>query len=88
VSDLALAPMGGIGAVVLAGFGLILLFLSIATGRWPVWVASYIVLVAALILALLAGRAGGQPGGDWGVSDDAPPHGAVAMRTIEPDGNI
>jgi hypothetical protein len=86
VSDLALAP-GGIGAVVLAGFGLILLFLAIATGRWPVWVASYLVLLVALILALLAGRDGAQPGGDWGVSEDAPLHGAVAMPTIEPDGN-
>jgi hypothetical protein len=87
VSDLALAPMGGIGAVVLSGFGLILLFLAIATGRWPVWVASYLVLLAALILALLAGRADAQPGGDWGVSQDAPPRGAVSMRTIEPDGS-
>lgn len=86
MSDLALAP-GGIGAVVLAGFGLILLFLAIATGRWPVWVASYLVLLAALILALVASRGGPQPGGDWGVSEDATPHGAFAIRTIEPDGN-
>jgi hypothetical protein len=85
VSGLALAPEG-ISAVVLAGLGLILLFLAIATGRWPVWVGSYLVLIAALILALLAGRAGSQPGGDWGVSDDAPPNGAVTMRSIEPDG--
>jgi hypothetical protein len=78
VSDLALAPIWGIGAVVLAGLGLILLLLAIVTGRWPIWLASYLVLLFALALALLGGTAGAQPAGEWGVSEHAAPWAAFA----------
>jgi hypothetical protein len=94
VSDLALAPMWGIGAVVLAGLGLVLLLLAIATGRWPVWLASYLVLLFALALALLGGTAGAQPAGEWGVSEHAAPRAVVATAwdpmkapTPEPKGD-
>jgi hypothetical protein len=90
VSDMALAPIWGIGAVVLAGLGLICLLLAIATGRWPVWLASYLFLLFALALALLGGTAGAQPAGEWGVSEHAGPWAAVAaaldpMRAPAPD---
>jgi hypothetical protein len=100
VSDLELAQLLGIGALVFAGLGLLLLFLAIALGRWPVWLASYLVLLAALTLALLAGRANaeagrvdadlatpaGQPGGGSGVLHAVTPSGAVAARALEPNG--
>jgi hypothetical protein len=82
VSGLALAPMWGIGAVVLAGLGLILLLLAIATGRWPVWLASYLVLLIALALALLGGAGGAQPAGEWGVSGHAVPWAVVAAAWV------
>jgi hypothetical protein len=95
-----MASIWGIGALVLAGLGLLLLFLAIALGRWPVWLASYLVLLAALAFALLAGRANaeagrvdadlatpaGQPDGGSGVLLAVTPSGAIAAGAVEPNG--
>jgi hypothetical protein len=100
VNDAALAPFWGTSTLVLAGLGLLLLFLAIALGRWPVWLASYLVLLAALALALLAGRASAaagrveadlataasQPDVESGVLHAITPAGAVAARPAEPSG--